>query len=64
MLQKMLKLEDLKLSPLFNAGRLLTLKVTTEKHTFEFRDSNLLLSMPLKDFNKELGLGLHMDKEI
>ena len=29
-----------------------------------FKDSCLLLNMPLKLFNKNLGLGLNMEKEI
>ena len=29
-----------------------------------FKDSCLLLNMPLKSFNKNLGLGLDMEKEI
>jgi hypothetical protein len=55
---------DMTLSPLFNSGRLLSLKVKTEKNTLEFRDSALLITMPLKSFNKELGLGMNMDKEV
>jgi hypothetical protein len=55
---------ELQISPLFNNGRLLSLKVSSEKNQIEFRDSNLLLNMPLKDFNKELGLKMTIGKEI
>jgi hypothetical protein len=64
MLNQIVKMTEMKTDPLFNAGRLLTLKVKTEKGVVDFRDSNLLLNMPLKSFNKELGLGLHMEKEV
>jgi hypothetical protein len=57
-------MDGMHISPLMNAGRLLTLKVKTEKGTIDFRDSNLLLNMPLKSFNKELGLGMQMEKEV
>jgi hypothetical protein len=58
MLDSIIKMVNMRISPLFNSGRLLSLKITAEKGVIEFRDSNLLLSMPLKSFNKELGLGL------
>ena len=64
MLQQMLKMENMNISPLFNSGRLLSLKVNNNSGAIEFRDSNLWLNMALKDFNKELGLGLNMDKEV
>jgi hypothetical protein len=64
MLQSIIQMKDMNISPLFNSGRLLSLKIKTEKHNIELRDSNLLLNMPLKDFNKELGLGLKMAKEV
>jgi hypothetical protein len=64
MLNQIVKMEGLDINPLFNSARLLTLKIKTEKGTIDFRDSNLLLNMPLKSFNKELGLGLNMEKEV
>ena len=45
------------INPLFNNGKLISLRIKSKVHTLEFRDSNSLLSMPLKEFNKELNLG-------
>jgi len=64
MLKKILDMEAFTVSPLFNGGKLLSLKVSNSANVIEFKDSCMLLSMPLKKFNKDLDLGLNMEKEV
>ena len=58
------KEEKTKIEVIFNCGKLIQLHTKGEVNDIYFKDSNNLLGMPLRDFNKNLSLGLNMNKEI
>ena len=57
--------DSTKIDVVFNAGKLLLLHTKGEVNEIYFKDSNNLLMMPLKNFNKNLDLGNQsLEKEI
>jgi len=61
----MLQLEDAtKIKVQFSGGKLLKLHIKGEVNEICFKDSNLLLGMPLKSFKKNLSLEGDYEKEI
>ena len=57
--------DSTKIDVVFNAGKLLQLHTKGEVNEIYFKDSNNLVMMPLKNFNKNLDLGNQsLEKEI